>query len=156
AKVIVGDQTPTGSGYFVRVDGDPKVYSIASFNKSSIDKTANDLRDKRLLTFDSDKLTRVELNAKKSSLEFGKNSQNEWQIVKPKPLRADNLQVDEIVRKLREAKMDPAVSEDDAKKAGAEFASSETVATAKVTDASGTQTLDVKKKGDTYYARSSV
>ena len=42
--------------------------------KSSLDKRPDDLRDKRLLTFDSDKLTRVELQAKGQAIEFGKNT----------------------------------------------------------------------------------
>ena len=39
-------------------------------------------------------------------MEFGRNAQNEWQIVKPKPQRADNGQVEELVRKLGDARMD--------------------------------------------------
>ena len=67
--------------------------------KSQLDKTAQDLRDKRLLIFEADKLTRVELTAKGQHVEFGRNDEKEWQIVKPKPQRADNGQVEELVRK---------------------------------------------------------
>src|SRR4029077_11674489 len=103
--LLVGDDTPTGSGAFAKLENDPRVFTIASYAKSSLDKTPKDLRDKRLLTFNSDKLTRVDLAAK-GTYEFGKNNQNEWQILKPWPLRADGLQVDELVRKLKDAKMD--------------------------------------------------
>ena len=41
-----------------------RLYRVGSFVKTSVDKSLNDLRDKRLLTFDHDKLTRVELQAK--------------------------------------------------------------------------------------------
>lgn len=42
-----------------------------------------------MLTFDSDKLTRVEVALKGQLAEFGKNNQNEWTIfLKPKPMRA--------------------------------------------------------------------
>src|SRR5207237_6876297 len=119
--------------------------TIASYNKTSLDKTPNDLRDKRLLTFDSDKLTRVELTAKGQSVEFGKNNQNDWQILKPRPLRADGSQVEELIRKLKDAKMDTAVSEADAKKAAAAFASGTKIATASVSDANGAQTLEIRK-----------
>ena len=125
--------------------------------KSSLDKSSKDLRDKRLLTFDSDKLTRVELPAKGSSVEFGKNNQNEWQILKPKPLRADGSQVEDLVRKLKDAKMDTSVSDEDAKKAAAAFASGTKVATVNVADSAGTQTLEVRKDKDkNYYAKSSA
>ena len=153
--LLIGDDTPTGSGAFAKLENDPRVFTIGSYVKSSLDKSSKDLRDKRLLTFNSDKLTRVDLAAKGQNLEFGKNNQNEWQILKPKPLRADGLQVDELVRKLKDAKMDISVA--DAKKAGAEFAIGTRVALASVTDGSGTQQLEIRKDKDkNYYAHSSV
>lgn len=155
-QIQIGDEVPTGGDVYVKLAGDPKVYTMSTSLKSSLDKTAQDLRDKRLLTFDQDKLTRVELAAKKQDIEFGKNNANEWQIVKPKPLRADNWQVEELIRKLHDAKMDTSATDADQKKAAAAFASGTPVATAKVTDASGTQTLEVRKNKDDYYAKSSV
>src|SRR5205823_8769070 len=145
---------------YVKLANSPKVFTIASYNKTSLDKTPNDLRDKRMLTFDSDKLTRVELTAKGQSVEFGKNNQNDWQILKPRPLRADGSQVEELIRKLKDAKMDTTVSDDDARKAAAGFASGKRVAVATVTDSSGNQQLEVREAGKdkdkTYYAKSSV
>ncbi len=52
--------------------------------------------------------------------------------------------------------MDLSSSTEDANKAASAFASGQQVATVKVTDASGTQTLDVRKNKDDYYAKSSV
>ncbi len=156
AKIMIGDDTPTGSDVYVMHEGDPKLYTMSSFNKTSLDKSTKDLRDKRLLNFDQDKVSRVELNAKKQDLEFGRINQNEWQILKPKPMRADGWQVEDLVRKLSGANMDPSVSEEDAKKAAQAFASGTPVATAKVTDPSGVETLEVRKNKDDYYAKSSV
>ncbi len=154
AEVLVGDDTPTGSGAYARLPNDPRVFTIATYVKSSLDKRPDDLRDKRLLTFDSDKLTRVELQAKGQTIEFGKNSANEWQIVKPRPLRADNSAVDTLVGKLRDAKMDPLNPDKDAAK---KFADAPKVAIASVTDAGGNQTIEVHKDKDkNYFARSSV
>jgi len=155
--LLIGDDTPTGSDAYAKVDGDPRVFTIASYVKTSLDKTSKDLRDKRLLTFNSDKLTRVYLTAKGGPIEFGKNNQNEWQILKPRPLRADGLQVDELVRKLKDAKMDTSGSDEDAKKAIAGFSTGTRVAAAAVTDATGTQQIEVRKDKDkNYYAKSSV
>lgn len=156
-EILIGDEVPTGSGFYAKLQDDPRVFTIASYTKSSLDKSAKDLRDKRLLTFNSDKLTRVELLAKGQNIEFGKNNQNDWQILKPSPLRADGGQVEELIRKLHEAKMDLSTSDEDAKKAAAAFAAGTQVAVAKVTDANGTQQLQVKKDKDkNYYAKSSV
>ena len=155
-KVLIGDESPAGGTVYVANAGDPRVFLMSSSLKGSMDKTWQDLRDKRLLTFDQEKLTSIDLTAKKSTVGFAKNNQNEWTIVKPKPLRADGWQVEELIRKLKDAKMDTSASDEDTKKAVAAFAGATPVATAKVTDASGTQTLEVRKAKDDYYAKSSV
>ncbi len=156
-KVLVGDETPTGSAFYAKALNDPRIFTIASYSKTSIDKTPRDLRDKRMLTFDSDKLSRVEVRSKGQAFEFGKNNQNEWQIVRPRPLRADNGQVEELVRKLREAKMDTVIPEDEEAKANLQFAGAALVGTAAVTDASGSQQIEVRKDKDNHYlAKSSV
>jgi Domain of unknown function (DUF4340) len=154
-KLLIGDDAPTGSGCYVALAGDPRVFTLPSYNKTSLNKSLNDLRDKRLLTFDSDKLSRVELLAKKQDIEFGRNK-DQWQIVKPKPFRAENYQVEDLIRKLKDAKMDLSGTEEDTKRAVAAFNSAAAVATVKVTDTSGTEELQVRKAKNDYYAKSSI
>ena len=153
-KLLLGDDTPTGNGIYAKLDSDPRIFIMPSFDKTSIDKTANDLRDKRLLTLDPDKIRQVDLVAKKQEIAFGRNK-DEWQIVKPRPLRADGSQVDELVRALTDAKMELNAL-DDPKKTASAFASATPVATAKLTAESGTQELQVRKNKDDYYAKSSA
>ncbi len=156
-KLLIGDDSPAGGGAFVKLDGDARVFTIAGYNKTSLNKTPRDLRDKRLMTFDSEKLTRVELTAKGQTLEFGKNSLNEWQIIKPQPLRADGSQVDDLIRRLSDARMETSASEEEDKKNAAAFAGGTLAAVARLTDASGTQQLEVRRDKDkNCYARSSV
>jgi hypothetical protein len=156
SKLLIGDETATGGGFFAKLANESKIYTIASYAKSSLDKTTQEIRDKRLVAFDSDKLTRVELVAKGAPVEFGKNSQNEWQIVKPKPARADNFGVEELVRKIKDAKMDTSITEEDAKKAAANFASGTRIGIARLTDATGTHEIEVRKKDNDYYAKGST
>ena len=176
-KLLVGDDTPTGSGAYAQLAGDPRVFTIASFTKTSLDKGLNDLRDKRLITADADKITRLELIVKQQTIEFSRDKE-QWQILKPKPLRADGAKVDELLRKITEAKMGltaastespspsatpspgaspskaptPATKNDPA----SAFASGSEIATAKVTTDSGTQQIEVRKNKDDYYAKSSI
>ncbi len=154
SELLIGDATPDTSGAYAKLVNDPRVFTVASYVKSSLDKLPEDLRDKRLLTFDSDQLTRVDLQAKGQTVEFGKNGQNEWQIVKPRPLRADSSQVTSLVDKLRDAKLDTSELPEEA---GKKFAGAAKIATAAVTDASGNQTLEIRKdKDNNYYAKSSA
>lgn len=152
----IGEDTPVEGSTYVMLDGDKRLFTIASFSKTALDKQSKDLREKHLLTFDQDKLSRVELDTPKVSLEFGRAG-TDWQILKPKPMRADTFQVDEMVRKLKDAAMvTDKDTETDSKAAAAAFARGQKIATAKVTGAEGTLTLEVRKAKDDYYAKSST
>ena len=149
----IGEDTPTEGNSYAMVEGDKRLFTIASSGKSSLDKQSKDLREKHLLVFDQDKLSRVELDPSgKTPLEFGRAG-SDWQILKPKPMRADAFQVDELVRKLKDAAMD---TETDPKTAAAAFAAGQKTATAKVTGAEGTLTLEVRKSKEDYYAKSNA
>jgi len=158
-RLLLGDNNPTGSALYAKVDGDARLFTVSAATKGALDKNSKQLRNKRLLSFDSEKISRVELAAAKKSaqaIEFGRPNKDEWQILKPKPMRADGFQVDELVRKLRDATMDTAISDEELKKGAAAFPASPLVGVAKVTDAAGTQTIEVRKVKDDYYAKSSV
>lgn len=151
-RLLMGDDTPAGGAVYAMLAGDPRVYTIASYTKTSVDKGPNDLRDKRLLTVSPDKISRLEVVRQGQTVEFGR-SKDAWQILQPKPLRADSAQVSELVRKLTEARMDVNADPKDAESA---FAHGMPVATAKVTDPSGVQELQIHKSNDAYYAKSSL
>lgn len=157
----IGEDTPVEGGTYAMVDGDKRLFTIASFGKTSLDKQSKDLREKHLLVFDQDKLSRVELEAAgKPPLEFGRAG-TDWQVLKPKPMRADGFQVDELVRKLKDASMvTEGDTEPDPKAAATKFAGGQKAAIAKVTGAEGTLTFEVRKvksgAAEDYYAKSST
>jgi hypothetical protein len=152
-KLLLGADTPAGGAVYAMLAGDPRLFTVASYTKTSLDKSLNDLRDKRLLSVDADKVSQVEVIQKRSDIEFGRTKDN-WQILKPKPMRADGIQVGDLVRDLTSAQMD--LNSADAKQESAQFAHAAPVATAMVTDESGTQQLQVRKIKDSYYAKSSA
>src|ERR1022692_4260782 len=61
--LLIGDDTLNGTGAYAKLANDGKVVTVTTTVKTSLDKRPDDLRDKRLLTFDADKLSRVELDA---------------------------------------------------------------------------------------------
>lgn len=154
--VLMGDATPSTGGFYVRTGADKRLFTIAGFTKAGIDKTAADLRDKRLLTFGKDFVSKVEMASKGGAIEFERTGQSDWKIVKPSVMRADGWQVDELLRKLVEAKLDATVSEETAKKNVTAFASAAAVATVKVTDPQGAQTLEARKSKDGLLVKSSA
>jgi len=152
-KLMLGGDTPAGGAVYAMLAGDPRLFTVASYTKTSLDKTLNDLRDKRLLPVDADKISRIEVVRKNGDIEFARNK-DDWQILKPNPLRADGREVGDLVRDLTNAKMD--LSSSDAKDAASGFAHATPVAIAKVTDESGTQELLVRTNKGNYYAKSSA
>jgi len=153
-RLLLGDETPTGNAVYAALAGDPRVFTIPEYIRNSIEKNLNDLRDKRLLTVSPDKLSRLEITGKNGDIEFGRNK-DEWQILKPKPMRADSTAVGELVTKLTDVRMDLS-GPDAAKEADSAFAHGTSVATAKLTDESSTEDLQIRKNKDSYYAKSSV
>ena len=157
-KLVVGDDTPSGNAVFAKLEADPRVFTLSSYTKAALDKSVNDLRDKRLLTADFDKVSQIEFvnqnGGKRQDFTLARNKDT-WQILKPKPLRADAERVDELIRALRDTKMDVSLAPDAGKTASA-FQSAESFTTVTVTGASGVQELEVRKIKDTYFAKSSV
>jgi len=151
-KILLGDDTPTGDAVYVALAGSPKVFTAASYIKNSLNKSFDDLRDKRLLPIDSASVTTIDLDRKPEPVDFGR-VQNGWQIEKPEPYRTDTFQVEDLLTQLTSAKMDTLTTPEAAEKA---FAHATPVATAKITGSAGTDTLEVRKDKDDYYAKSSM
>lgn len=148
-KLLIGDQTPAGSSYYAMLAGDPRLFTIASYTKTNLDKSSSDLRDKRLLTADFDKVTQIALLNQKSpakpEITFARDK-DAWQILKPKPARADSSNVEDLIRSLKDAKLDAANS-DEAKDSAA-FKSASPFATVKLAGASGAQQLEIRRAAD--------
>ena len=157
-KLLVGDKTPSGNAFYAVLGGDPRLFTIANYDKTNLDKNAGDLRDKRLLTADFDKVSQVELinqtPDKKQDITFARNK-DAWQILKPGPYRAQSYTVDDLIRALKDAKMQISPGADEAKNAAA-FKSATPFATAKITGASGMQELQIRKSKDDYYAQATA
>ena len=81
-QLLLGDDTPAGGDVYAALAGDPRVFTISSYNKTSLAKSLNDLRDKSLLTVSPDKVSRVELLRKGQEIEFDRTKDG-WQILKP-------------------------------------------------------------------------
>jgi hypothetical protein len=160
SKLLVGDKTPTESGVYAKLEGDPKLYTMAASHKATLDKTSKDLREKHLLNFTGGKLEGVEVTAKgkdgPENVVFARVGESDWEITKPKKLRADGTPVDDIVSKLKLTELDPNVSDQDAKAAAASFASAPLTGIVKVIDSTATQSLEIRKIKNIYYAKSSA
>jgi hypothetical protein len=154
--LLVGDETPSSGAFYVRTGADKRLFTIAGFTKAGLDRTSSDLRDKRLLTFGKDFLTRLELVSNSGAIEFARAGQNDWKILKPSILRADGWQVDELLRSLAETRLDASVSDETARQNERAFASAPPFVTVRLTDPQGVQTLEVRKSSRSLLVKSSA
>ena len=152
-KLLLGDTNPTGNSVYTQLAGDPRVFTIPTYNKTSIAKTLNDFRDKRFLPVSADQVSRLDVIRKSQTIEFGR-TKDEWQILQPKPMRADSTQVGNLVEKLTDARAD--LNTSDPKESTSAFAAGTLVVSARMTDPSGSQELQIKKSKDTYYGKSTA
>ncbi|HKR26103.1 MAG TPA: DUF4340 domain-containing protein [Acidobacteriaceae bacterium] len=152
ASLSIGDKTPTGGAYYAMIPGTARVYTVDTSVESSLAKSLNDLRDKHLLPLQAAAVNSLEITGKGNDIAIARKPGG-WQIQKPQPFRTDNYAVDDLVQQLTSATFDPATNPADA---AASFAKAAPVATVKLTSASGTDTLEVRKSKTDDYAKSSA
>ena len=155
--LLLGDDTPTSSGLYAQVSGNPQVFTLASYLKTSLEKKMFDLRDRRALTLEAEQLQKIGVEYKGASWTLDKNPEGVWDLVLPPPVRADRFTVDGLVSQLRGLTMQ-SIAEEDKKKSG-DFGFGSPELRLQLTGSGGTQTIGVGKKdkgSDHYFATNSA
>jgi hypothetical protein len=109
-RLLVGHKTPTGAGLYAKRNEEPRVFLIADYQETSLNKAPFDLRDKSLITIERDKVDGIEVNAGGSAIQFAKEG-SDWKITKPIAARADFSTVDGLVGRVENAQMKSIVTE---------------------------------------------
>lgn len=112
----------TKSLWLGRVDGDKKgVYAMRPGETSVLllpeevwnvlPKTVGAVRNKVLVEFERDKVTRVDLSSPKGSVSLVRED-NRWRITAPEPLSADQVEAGAVLAKLRELRAQAFLTDD--------------------------------------------
>jgi hypothetical protein len=153
--LLLGDETPTSGGLYAQVAGNPRLVTLASYLKSSLEKNLLDLRDKRALTLDVDQIRRIEVESKGKHWTLEKNPEGVWDFILPPPVRADTLSVNQLVGELRNLSMQTIVAED--KKKAGEYGFGSPLLSVKLSSPQGSQAIELgRKDGDRYDAVNSA
>jgi hypothetical protein len=154
-SIIFGEDTPTGSSVFARLDGDPRLFTVFSYARDNFDKTIFDWRDKRLLRVDPDSTTTISLDVGPRRMKFANEENQNWRIVEAVNLRADRLALGDLERELSNARISSVLAEGD-EAALSEYSFARPYAVAEIIDASGSHILTLAEGGPSgYYAKSS-
>jgi hypothetical protein len=153
----LGDDTPTSDGLYGQLGGNPEVFTLDTFVKSSLEKKLFDLRDRRALTLDAEQLQQISVQSKGSSWTLEKNPEGVWDLSLPPAVRADSFAVDGLVSQLRGLTMQAITSED--KKKSGDYGLASPDLRIELKGSGGTQTIVVGKKEtntENHYATNSA
>ncbi len=94
-----GGKTPMGANSYARVGGAKAVYTVPTYRVSALDKSLDDLRDKRVLSFDRNAIDRIEAVWPDGGVTLEKGEQG-WRVVSPLEGPADEVTVDALLSDL--------------------------------------------------------
>ena len=106
----LGTKTPTGSDMYARVDGDKKVFLVQSYLDSTFNRKPFDLRDKKILNFDRDKVDRIEVADADKRLTLVKSG-SDWRVASPVDARGDSGAIEQLISRVQSAQMKSVASE---------------------------------------------
>lgn len=109
-RLLVGDKTPTGSSLYAKRNDEPRVFLIAEYQDSVLNKSTFELRDKKIVAIERDRIDGVEVNVAGKPIQFAKEG-SDWKITRPLAARADFSAVDGLVGRVENAQMKSIVTD---------------------------------------------
>ena len=106
----LGGKSPTGSDMYAKTADSPKVFMVYAHLESSFNRTPFDLRDKKILSFDRDKVDRIEVRRGPELLTFIK-ANGEWRATTPVEARGDFGAIEGLLSRLQSTQMRAIVEE---------------------------------------------
>jgi hypothetical protein len=113
-KVSIGKDLPVGAETYARIEGREQLYIIPSSVLTTLKKTAEDLREKKLVQVKDDDVRSLKLShgATEVKVENRREAdEDKWFITAPITARADEFQVEQAVSKVTELKAEAFVQE---------------------------------------------
>ena len=104
-ELYIGEKTATQSDMYATKPGEKRVFLVPAFQESALAKKTFDLRDKRVLHFDRDKVDLIEVTAAGSPAVQLSRSGSEWAVKQPIPTRGDYSAVEGLLTRLSTASM---------------------------------------------------
>lgn len=153
--LLLGNETPTSSGVYAQVAGQPEVFTLSDAVKSSLEKSLFDLRDTRAVTLDTGQINRIQVKNGSQSYTLVKNPEGVWDVALPPDVRADHFTVEGLVDSLQSLTMQSVAAEK--KTDEAKYGLTKPSLVVDLITPAGNQTLSVGKKASSgYYAVNSA
>jgi len=106
----IGGETPVGSNSYASIEGDKRVFTVASYQLSSFKKKLEDFRDRRILDFDPAAVRRVAVSWP-GGRAVVERSDAGWRMLEPVSAPADADAIDDLLSHLSFLRADSFVDE---------------------------------------------
>ena len=110
-RLFLGEKTPTGGDLYAKLPTEKRVFLVSSFLDGTFNRTPFDLRDKKILVFDREKTTGVEVVSKDGPVSLALANAR-WQLTTPIAALADASTVDGAIGRIQTAQMKSFVAAD--------------------------------------------
>ncbi len=102
--LLLGDKNPTGSDLYAKLAEAPRVLLVSAYLESTFDKGAFGFRDKRILTFDREKIDRLDVAEGTAKTAVSRQADT-WSVVAPVSARADFGVIEAVLSRLGNGQM---------------------------------------------------
>ena len=153
-RLFLGEKTPAGGDLYAKLPTEKRVFLVSSFLDGTFNRTAFDLRDKKILVFDREKTSALEVVSKDGPVTLALVN-TRWQLTKPVAARADASTVDGAIGSIQTAQMKSFVAADVSEKDLGKYGLDKPDVTVAVVSGSARATLAIGKaaEGGNVYAR---
>ncbi|MGE3886598.1 MAG: DUF4340 domain-containing protein [Vicinamibacterales bacterium] len=103
-EVHLGDKTPMQGDLYAMKPGEKKVFLVSSYIETTFDKKPFDLRDKRVVKFERDKVDSLDLTRGAETMRLARSG-SDWTVEQPAKGRADYSTVEGLLTRLSTAGM---------------------------------------------------
>jgi hypothetical protein len=103
-QLAIGDKTPTQSDVYAMKPGENRVFLVAGFNETTFAKKPFDLRDKRILNFERDKVDSVEVVREANTVLLARSG-SDWVVKAPIQARGDYSAIEALITKVASGAM---------------------------------------------------
>jgi len=109
--LLVGEKTPTGGDLYAKLQNEKKVFLVSSFLDNTFNRTTFDLRDKKILEFDREKVDSLEIVNAGNTIQLVRSG-DQWRLAKPFEARGDYGTIEGLVTRLSSGQMQRIVDAD--------------------------------------------
>ena len=111
-RLALGDKLVDGSGVYSKRPDQPRVFTIASFVESALDKKPFDLRDRDFLKIKRDAVKALAVVGPEGSYALARDDQGEWAFRSPLVTKAGRWAVDGLLGSIENLRMESVAAED--------------------------------------------